>query len=73
MTPEERKAFVGELVRDFMAAKESRSQDVAVWMNMATRYQQIGANMNVAYCVRMAQACLVPAMEPRYVAVEAVA
>ena len=68
MTPEERKEFVDELAADFRKAKESRSQDVATWMNLARRYYSISANMNFQYCVRMAKACAVPVMsEPRYV------
>lgn len=57
MTAEERKRFVEQLTADFRTAKESNSQDVAVWMGLACRYIEIGANMNFVYCVERAQAC----------------
>ena len=61
MTNEERRNFVEQLSADFRTAKESNSQDVATWMNLANRYAQISANMNWAYCARRASECR-PAM-----------
>ncbi len=52
-----------QLVADFRAAKESNSQCVATWMELARRYQSIGANMNWAECVRLAQVCVPAAVE----------
>jgi hypothetical protein len=57
MSAEERRKIVSELVNDFRSAKESKSQSVAVWMGLARRYMEIGANMNWAYCIKRAQAC----------------
>jgi hypothetical protein len=57
MMLQDRQAFVVALTADFQAAKASNSQDVAVWMNLAKRYMQIGANMNWAFCVQKAQEC----------------
>lgn len=57
MTLEERRVYVEQLTADFARAKESNSQSVATWMDLANRYMQIAANMNWAYCVRRAQEC----------------
>lgn len=57
MNAEERRKIVNDLVNDFRSAKESNSQSIAVWMELARRYMEIGANMNWAYCIQRAQAC----------------
>jgi len=57
MTTKKRQRFVEKLTADFRHAKDSNSQDVAVWMNLAYRYAIISANMNFAFCVRRAQMC----------------
>jgi hypothetical protein len=57
MNADERQQYVAALTADFQAVKESNCQDVAVWMNLAKRYMQIGANMNWALCVQKAQKC----------------
>lgn len=74
MTTNQRKALVESLRADFQSAVNANSQDVAVWMNLAARYGQIGANVNWYFCVRKAAECPAPLkVEPKYEAVEAVA
>ena len=58
MNIEERRKFVTDLSADFHAARSAGSQDRTVWMDLASRYQSIGANMNWAFCIGRAVVCL---------------
>lgn len=54
MTLEERKAYVAQLAADFLAAKNTNCLSVDVWLDLASRYERIGANMNWYFCINRA-------------------
>lgn len=54
MTLEERKQYVAQLTADFQKAKEENCLSVSIWLDLAMRYERIGANMNWYYCIERA-------------------
>lgn len=57
MTLEERKRFVEKLTADFKKAKDENCTDAQVWMELASRYKRISANMNWYFCIERAAKC----------------